>query len=152
VFSPSVELARGGCDLWGMNAGTSIQDLEQRIEGLVREHIAASRSAAAAAVARAFAETADNSGWSRAQRAGAAGRRQPARRRSAGEIADLAERLCAAVHETPGATMTTLAPRVGATAQELSVAAGRLRRAGRVRTAGQRQHTKYFPGAPSAAE
>jgi hypothetical protein len=134
-----------------MNAGTSIQDLEQRIEALVREHIATSRSAAAAAVVRAFAETADTPEASRARTSSATKPRQPARRRSAGEIAELAERLCAAVHETPGATMTTLAPRVGATAQKLSVAAGRLRRAGRVRTVGQRQHTKYFPAAPSAA-
>jgi hypothetical protein len=41
--------------------------------------------------------------------------------------------------------MGVLAAQVGATPQELSLPAALLRRAGRVRTAGQKQNTRYFP-------
>jgi|SRR5690606_34352488 len=132
-----------------MNATTSIQGLEEQIEQLVREHMAASRAAVASAVARAFSESAGRSSTPAARRTGTPARRAPSRRRTSEEVADLAERFCAAVHAAPGETMTTLAAQVGATPTELSVAVGRLRRAGRVRTVGQRQYTKYFPTAPA---
>jgi hypothetical protein len=41
--------------------------------------------------------------------------------------------------------MTTLAPQVGAPPRALHRAVARLKRVGRVRTVGQRQHTRYFP-------
>jgi hypothetical protein len=41
--------------------------------------------------------------------------------------------------------MTALAARVGATARDLNRPALLLKRAGRVRSAGQRQGTRYFP-------
>jgi len=129
-----------------MKATTSIQGLEERIEQLVREHIAATRTAATAAVTRGFTETVRSSAPA-ARRTGASAGRSAGRRRTAEEVADLAERFCAAVHVAPGAKMTTLAAVYSATPRELIVAVGHLRRAGRVRTVGGRQHTKYFPAA-----
>lgn len=63
----------------------------------------------------------------------------------------LTERLYGAIVANPGATMTVLAAHVGASARELNRSATLLRRAGRVRSAGQRQTTRYFPTASKAA-
>jgi hypothetical protein len=41
--------------------------------------------------------------------------------------------------------MAVIAPAVGVTGRELNLPATRLRRKGRVRSVGQRQHTRYFP-------
>jgi hypothetical protein len=140
----------GGCDSCGMKASTSIEGLEGRIEQLVREHVAAIRTAAAAAVTRAFAEKAVRSSAPATRRPRLSERQSASRgRRTPEEVADLAERLCAAVHASPGAKITTLAAEVGATPRELIVAVGRLRRAGCVRTVGERQYTKYFAAAPT---
>ncbi len=135
-----------------MKTLTSIQGLEERIEQLVREHIEASRAAAAAAVARAFTEPGGRSSTPTARRTAAAKRRPMSPRRTPEEVADLAERLCAAVHAAPGKMMATLAAEVGATPRELGVAVAHLRRADRVRTVGQRQSTRYFPAAQPAQE
>jgi len=133
-----------------MRTLTSIQRLEERIEQLVREHIEASRAAAAAAVARAFTEPAGRSSTLAARRTATSKRRPMSRRRTPEEVADLAERLCAAVQAAPGEMMATLAAEVGATPRELGIAVAHLRRADRVRTVGQRQSTRYFPAAQSA--
>jgi hypothetical protein len=60
-------------------------------------------------------------------------------------MAGLSERLYAAVCANPGALMTVLATHVGATPRELNRPALILKRAGRVRSVGQRAHTRYFP-------
>ena len=129
----------------------SIQGLEEGIERLVREHMVAVQSAAAAAVARALAAsmTPPSSVRAKGRQTPPTPRRPTSRRRGPDEVAELAERFCAAVHAAPGETMATLAAEVGATARELAVPVKRLRSAGRVRTVGERQYTKYFPAAPS---
>ena len=134
-----------------MRAKTSTENLEERIERLIREHIAAIRARAEAAVARGFAESVVRPSSQAAPRSRMAARRPASPRRTTQQVADLAERLCAAVHAAPGETMLTLAPQVGATPGELSVPVARLRQQGRVRTVGQRQHTRYFPTAPTRA-
>ncbi len=57
----------------------------------------------------------------------------------------LSERLYEAVCANPGALMSVLAAQVGATARALHRPAMVLKRAGRVRSVGQRQLTRYFP-------
>jgi hypothetical protein len=134
-----------------MRAKTSTENFEERIEQLIREQIAAIRARAEAAVVRGFAESAVRSSIPAAPQTKISARRSASRRRTTEQVADLAERLCAAVHAVPGETMLRLAPQVGATPGELSVAATRLRQQGRVRTVGQRQHTRYFPTVPTQA-
>jgi len=125
-----------------MIANANNENLAKRIEQLVREHIAASRKEARAALERAFAEAEREP----AQRSQATKRtRQSKQRRTPEEIAALGERLYAAICETPGETMMVLAQELGVTPRELSVPVGRLKQAGRVRSAGQRSHTRYFP-------
>ena|SRR5687767_6695284 len=117
-------------------------DLEIQIEELVREHVGALRRAASAAVERAFGQTLARKAKSgRVMPAG----REAGRRRSAEELMALAERLYAAISAHPGAAMVKLAGEVGATPGALNRPAQQLRRAGRVRTVGQRHATRYFP-------
>ncbi|RMH43589.1 MAG: hypothetical protein D6689_04720 [Deltaproteobacteria bacterium] len=118
---------------------------------MVREHIDAVRAAAIAAVARPLAAATGRSS-SAARTNAPAARRVPSRRRAPEEIAVLAERLYAALHATPGATMTVLARQEGSTPGEFGVAVAWLRRQDRIRTVGERQYATYVPVAqPTAA-
>ena len=117
-------------------------DLAKQIEQLVRKHLAASHKEARAALERAFAEAEREP----AQRSPEPKPTSPSKpRRTAEEIASLSEQLYQAISETPGETMMVLAQAVGVTTRDLSVPVGRLKRAGRVRSVGQRIHTRYFP-------
>lgn len=120
---------------------TDIERLEQQIEQLIREHLAECARRARLAVERGFAATIKRSGATRV----GSGRRAVGRRRSVEEIDGLAERLMAAVSAKPGTTMVVLAAEVGATVGELERPAARLKKAGRIRTVGERNMTRYFP-------
>jgi hypothetical protein len=125
---------------------TTNHDLAEQIEQLVREHIEATRATAAAAVERAFATTrraGDRPSTSAARPAPS--KRSIAPRRAPEEVAALGEQFYAVLCRSPGETMTTLAPQIGASPRVMQVAVARLKRAGRVRAVGQRQHTRYFP-------
>jgi hypothetical protein len=128
---------------------TGIRNLDEEIEQLVRRHLSAVRAAAAAALERAFAsmEPAPRPQSRRSVKP----KGRIGRRRAPGEVAALSERLHAAIIASPGATMATLAAQVGASPRELNRSATLLRRAGRVRSAGQRQATRYFPMVSKAA-
>lgn len=122
------------------------QDLSQQIEKLVREHLEASHRAVASAVERAFASSVMRP---RSQPAHAAPR-ATGRRRPATELATLSERLYQAVCAQPGETMAVLGPELGRTPRELHRPMTVLKRAGRVRSVGQRHQTRYYPGVRSA--
>lgn len=122
-----------------MTTTADFQSLSLRIEQAIREHIAASQAAAAEAVKRAFDATA-----TKATTVSARSRVQGTRRARA-EVAALAERLYQAVCARPGEGMVTLASDVGATVRELSLPMTHLRRAGRVRSVGERHLMRYFP-------
>ena len=119
----------------------NIEQLQHQVEELIRAHLAAQKAAATAAVQRAFAAATTTP------------RRNPAaptakgwgRRRPPTEVAGLAERLLDAVRAHPGETMAVLAPHVGESPRALNRPMMHLKRAGRVRSAGQRSSTRYFP-------
>lgn len=125
-----------------MHTNTSSQELAKQIERMVDDFVDASRIAASAAVERAFASA-----------SGKSARKRPARprstkqiaRRSPGEMAALSERLYEAICAKPGETMGVIAMDIDAAPRELQVPAAGLKRAGRIRSAGQRQFTRYFP-------
>ena len=128
----------GACDAGRMtNHNLS---LGEQIEKLVRDHVAACRVSARDAVERAFA-TADG----RSKPAGAVRAPRIGRRRASTEVAELGERLYAAVCARPGETMVALAPAVGGSPREFSRPMAVLKAAGRVRSVGQRHLTRYFP-------
>jgi hypothetical protein len=120
-----------------------IGNLEIQIEELVRGHIAELRAYAAAAVERAFARAVARGG--KTGRATAPAARASGKRRPPQEMTALAERLYAVVCTHPGAAMTTLASELSTSPRELNRPALLLKRAGRVRTVGQRAGTRYFP-------
>ncbi len=129
---------------------TSTESLELKIETvverLVREHLAAVEARASAAVREGFRRAArpPQSKAQKGERAAAAPRSASVRRpREA--VAKLEERLYQAVCAQPGETMTVLARAVGSTPRALNHPATLLRQSGRVRSAGQRQFTRYFP-------
>jgi hypothetical protein len=115
----------------------SPETLEAKVERLVREHLAEQQLAVKAALERAFAVPPTPRTTVR--------RRTPYRRRARAEVADLAERLFEAVKDCPGETMTVIAPRIGEKPRALERPMKHLKAAGRVRTAGERNFTRYFP-------
>jgi len=72
-------------------------------------------------------------------------------KRAREELVALGDQFYAVLCRHPGETMTALAAQVGASPGALQVAVARLKRAGRVRSVGQRQHTRYFPMTSVAA-
>jgi hypothetical protein len=133
-----------------MTKTTNDQALAERIERLVQEHIEATRKSAQEAVARAFAAAASTRPVPVAARqvarvAGSSTRRAP------GEVAALGERIYQAVCARPGVAMTVLATELGSTARELHRPMALLKKAGRVRSAGARHLTRYFPMVDGAA-
>lgn len=125
-----------------MSNTTSIQGLGERIEQLVQQHIDASRKVAQQAVERAFASAAHAPAK---KRSSPQAKPSSDTRRTPDEIAALGERFYQAVRAKPGETMTVLAADVGTTARQLNRTVTQLKRAGRVRTAGARNHARYFP-------
>ena len=124
-----------------MTNTTIPQALGERIERLVQDYISETRIAAQAAMDRAFATSAGE----RAKKPGQQAKRRMSSRRPSGELIEIGERLYAAMCSTPGETMTVLAPSVGCSARELHRPMSLLKRAGRVRSVGNRQGTRYYP-------
>jgi methenyltetrahydromethanopterin cyclohydrolase len=112
--------------------------LEAKIEQMVREHLAAQQAGVKAAVERAFAVMAPAGKVAERQRASYS-------RRAPSEVAELAEKVLEAVQACPGETMTTIAARVGEKPRALHRPMRHLKEAGRVRSAGERNFTRYFP-------
>src|SRR4051812_14461961 len=117
---------------------TTTERLHQQIEQLIRAHVAAQRTAAIAAVERAFATTT----VSPRGKAPREGNKTQCRRRPQ-DLVGIAERLYEAVRAHPGETMMVIAPHVGETWRTLNRPMMYLKKAGRVRSAGQRNGTRY---------
>jgi len=121
------------------------QDLGERIEKLVRElveaHMKQTQAAVLAAVTRGFAAPAVRVKPPRKQTTP----RSSNERRSPEEISALAEHLYELVCATPGEPMVSFATELGKNARELHRPMMTLKRSGRVRSAGERNRTCYFP-------
>lgn len=126
-----------------MKSTTVIDEQSRKIEQMVSEHLAAMRVAFVAAVERAFGAAVPEEPRVRAPRMKSA--REPWKRRTQQEVAELGERFCEVVAANPGETMMTLARKVGVSAQKLHLPMTLLKRAGRVRSVGERSKTRYFP-------
>lgn len=120
------------------------EDLQDQIERLVREHLTAQQRVAKAAIERAFASVAAPAKTRLPQL-------QTGQRRAPAEMARLADRLCEAVRANPGETIKVIASQVGETPRALNRPMSHLKREGRVRSAGQRHLTRYFPMTASRA-
>ena len=113
------------------------ETLEAKVERLVREHLAGQQAAVRAALERAFGVPTRTRGPVR--------RRASTGRRARAAVAELTERLFEAVKSCPGETMKVIAFRVGEKRRALERPMKRLKDDGRVRSAGERNATRYFP-------
>jgi hypothetical protein len=120
---------------------TTPQALGERIERLVQEYISATRVATQAAMDRAFATSVSV----KAKKRGPEMAPRTRRRRPTAELDSLGERLYAAMCSTPGETIMVLAAAVGGSPRELHRPIALLKRAGRVRSVGQRRAMRYYP-------
>lgn len=122
------------------------QDLAAQIEDLVHAHIDKLWRSAANAVERGFGRTTRPAKTrTTAETSKAKKRRVQSGRRDPEAVQLLAERLHAAVVETPGESMAVLATRIGASVRDLHRPMTNLKRAGRLRSVGTRSRTRYFP-------
>ena len=64
---------------------------------------------------------------------------------AAAEISELADRLYDVIRQHPGETMAVVAGKLGSTPYELSRCVSQLKADGRIRSAGHRNQTRYFP-------
>jgi hypothetical protein len=122
---------------------TKLGNLEIQIEELVRGHIAALRASVTLAVERAFERSSTRA--VKASRSSIPAAKVSLKRRQPHEMDAMADRLYAVICAHPGAAMTLLAAEIGASPRELHRPAQHLKRAGRVRTIGQRHGMRYFP-------
>ena len=126
-------------------------DLAEGIEHLIREYMSTIRVAAQAAVERAVAAQGGVSPAASARkRRQSAPSRLSGSRRPSDEISALSERFYEALCRSPGEKMGVLAPLVGSTPRELNRPMLLLKRAGRIRSVGTKQSTRYFPMAGGA--
>lgn len=121
------------------------QQLAEEITQAVERIVAASHTAATAALDRAFnrrrpsarrgVRRIDPNGDSRSMR----------RRRTREEMTELEQQFHQIVCADPGQAMSVLATKLELSPTELQVPVARLKASGRIKTVGQRQFTRYFP-------
>ena len=132
-------------------ATTSSNDLAQNLDRLVAEFVRASQEMVLAAVAQAMTTSrsapasAQSSTTKPSKRAKPNTRAKPSTYRTPAQVAELGDRFYEVLCAHPGESMTVLAAKVGASPTELHRPVALLKRAGRVRSVGQRQSTRYFP-------
>jgi hypothetical protein len=115
------------------------ESLAEQIDKLVREHLERVQAEAALAVQRAFAAATTKVAKPRPTK------RAPSKRRDPKEVAELAEQLHARIVAEPGESMTVHSRALGACVRDLHRPMTLLRRAGRLRTTGVRNNTRYYP-------
>ena len=131
------------------------QNLESELAKALSLIVAASHAAAREALDEAFGNThggrnRDGGGGQPHQRGTKSRSSSP--RRSGAKIAELEGQFLGAVIAAPGEAMGVLAQRLGLSPQALQVPVARLKAAGRIKTVGSRQFTRYFPLERSNAE
>jgi hypothetical protein len=127
-----------------MKIPSTTKELAGAIESLIGSYMAGVREAAQQAVERATVRFAA----ARPTRGGRTGSSIPpasANRRTAAELAGVCDALYEVVRTHPGASMVTLAEKMGAEMRILQRPMATLRATGRVRSVGQRHLTRYYP-------
>ncbi|MCP5044218.1 MAG: hypothetical protein GY944_24585 [bacterium] len=113
-------------------------EFEKALAVLYRQRTATVRTEALAALLRI-------AGTGTIRRSKSSSPRAQGRRRSSAEVTALGEKLFAALEKHPGSTMMQLAEKLSSSTRELHRPMTLLKRAGRVRTTGKKNHTKYHP-------
>ena len=131
-----------------MSTPKSASELTKQIEQLLTAYLADSRRAVRVAVERAF----DTLPAGREHKVGAKTQKRSCQgRRSREDVVQMSVRLLELVRTRPGESMVVFAAELETSARKLERPMMLLRRDGRVRSVGQRQHTRYFPALGKAA-
>jgi predicted HTH transcriptional regulator len=122
------------------------EELATQIEALVAGYVDEVRRFARQAVERGLAPGAGSTSKpSTPSKSSAKRKRTNNGRRSLAELEELSEALCALIHERPGESMATFAAELDVSIRGMRRPAKMLKRAGRIRSVGERQWTRYFP-------
>lgn len=133
-----------------MSTPKTPEQLASAIESMVAIYLVEAERVAQAALGRAFSKgVAQPVKRSRRSAASSPKPRQQGPRRSAQELAELAERLAAAIIQRPGESMASFAQQLGVSVRDLHLPMTVLKDEGRIRSVGQRRMTRYFPTAGS---
>lgn len=130
-----------------MNTPKSIEELASRVEHVVREHLAEVRQAVQDAVTRAL----EGSTNARLPKSKSGTTRRAGTRRTSRELTELQAKLEELVRAKPGESMTTFAGQLQISVRSLHRPMTLLKRAGRVRTVGERSGTRYYPAISRAS-
>ena len=128
-----------------MRSPSTPEQLANAVESLVASYIDEVRQAAQQAIERSLSRSvqAQRSAKSTVHRP--ASPRLATKRRTAAELDETCEKLCALVRARPGESIVTLAQDMGASAGTLQRPMAKLRTEGRVRSVGERHLMRYFP-------
>lgn len=122
------------------------QELAQAIEDLVSNYINEGSRSAAMAVKRSFSKSvATGTRSTRSRLASADKVSEPRKRRSAEELAELCEKLYKLICAHPGESMSLFAIELDLSVRDLQRPTSKLKAEGRIRSAGERNMTRYFP-------
>jgi DNA-binding NtrC family response regulator len=124
------------------------RQIRKTIEAFVEELSALVRAAAVQSVTEAFgAGAAAPARRGRAAAAAPAPRgRSKCQKRAPEALAELTDKLLAAIKSTPGQRMEEIARGLGTSTSELTLPAKKLIAEKKVKTKGERRATKYYPG------
>jgi hypothetical protein len=129
----------------------STQELADHLEAIVTQYVTEAHRAAQQALERAFASTLTVTRKQSKPSTPRSSTRQSSKRRPAEELGELAEQLAELVRARPGESMVTFADALDLSVRALHRPMMRLKRDGRVRSVGERQHTRYFPALANKA-
>jgi hypothetical protein len=127
-----------------MKAPNTRMELAAAIESLIGSYMDGIREAAKEAVERAMRSTV-TVGHARRRKEWAAGPAARMSRRAPTRVDELCNKLCEVIRANPGASMVVIAEKVGAKSTDLQWPMTKCKRAGRVRSVGQRSLTRYYP-------
>lgn len=128
-----------------MKTPSTPDQLASAIESLVASYVDEVRQAAERALARALSRPSAVVRARSSKSVRPAASRSATKRRTAAELDQACEQLCALVRARPGESIVTLAEEVGQPAAALQLPMAKLRAEGRVRTVGERHLMRYYP-------
>ena len=135
------------------SATPSPQSLAHAIECLVAAYVDEGLRAAQLTIARSLATGALQPAVRKSSSTPKIKKRQsPSARRSAAELAQLEEKLYELVCGSPGASMREFSEVLKVSVRDLNRPMAKLKSAGRIRSAGERTRTRYFPAVGQRSE
>jgi len=130
------------------------EELARHIECLVAAYVCEAERVAQAAVSRSFSSAHERPSRKSAPasaKPSTPSSRQQGTRRTAQQLADLADQLATMVANQPGESMASFAKHMDVSVRDINRPMTMLKDQGRVRSVGQRTLTRYFPTAPARA-